>query len=96
MPNCLSLPLSVLQPLIMAHFGFENDMQSVLKLDMPITNAPMARWQRKANTAASANTSTLSPNKSATRSLSLSKTPNKTPGMSLFYLYDFWFSNSHV
>ncbi|MCI4391053.1 hypothetical protein PGIGA_G00129880 [Pangasianodon gigas] len=64
----------------MAHFGFENDVQSLLKLDMPITNAPMARWQRKASTSTSANTSTLSPSKSANRSVSMSKTPSKTPG----------------
>ncbi|XP_060762525.1 cell division cycle protein 20 homolog [Neoarius graeffei] len=65
----------------MAHFSFETDLQSVLKLDMPITNAPMARWQRKASTSTSANTSALSPsNKSLTQSLSISKTPSKTPG----------------
>ncbi|XP_048845721.1 cell division cycle protein 20 homolog [Brienomyrus brachyistius] len=61
----------------MAQFVFENDMHSLLKLDMPITNAPMARWQRKS---ASTNTSVLSPSKSMNRSLSKSKTPNKTPG----------------
>ncbi|KAL7841984.1 hypothetical protein SRHO_G00236730 [Serrasalmus rhombeus] len=64
----------------MSHFGFENDIHSVLKLDMPITNAPMARWQRKASTSASAHAGALSPNKSTNRSLSLSKTPSKTPG----------------
>ncbi|KAM9844608.1 cell division cycle protein 20 homolog [Aulostomus maculatus] len=62
----------------MAQFGFENDIHSILKLDMPITNAPMARWQRKAS---SSNTSGgLSPGKSANASLSSSKTPSKTPG----------------
>ncbi|KAK1790690.1 hypothetical protein P4O66_014556, partial [Electrophorus voltai] len=64
----------------MSHFGFENDIHSVLKLDMPITNAPMARWQRKASTSTSANTSALSPSKSSNRSISMSKTPSKTPG----------------
>ncbi|XP_064194191.1 cell division cycle protein 20 homolog [Anguilla rostrata] len=66
----------------MAQFMFENDMHSLLKLDMPITNAPMARWQRKASSSgsASANTSALSPGKSGNRSLSISKTPSKTPG----------------
>uniref|UniRef100_A0AAR2KUR7 CDC20/Fizzy WD40 domain-containing protein n=1 Tax=Pygocentrus nattereri TaxID=42514 RepID=A0AAR2KUR7_PYGNA len=64
----------------MSHFGFENDIHSVLKLDMPITNAPMARWQRKASTSTSAHAGALSPNKSTNRSLSLSKTPSKTPG----------------
>ncbi|XP_059201427.1 cell division cycle protein 20 homolog [Centropristis striata] len=61
----------------MAQFGFENDIHSILKLDMPITNAPMARWQRKAS---SSNTSGLSPGKSGNVSQSLSKTPSKTPG----------------
>ncbi|XP_070830752.1 cell division cycle protein 20 homolog isoform X1 [Chaetodon trifascialis] len=61
----------------MAQFGFENDIHSILKLDMPIINAPMARWQRKAS---STNTSGLSPGKAANVSLSSSKTPNKTPG----------------
>ncbi|KAL0966133.1 hypothetical protein UPYG_G00291320 [Umbra pygmaea] len=67
----------------MAQFGFDNDIHSILKLDMPITNAPMARWQRKASSSMStniANTSVLSPTKNGNRSLSLSKTPSKTPG----------------
>ncbi|KAL0200352.1 hypothetical protein M9458_003539, partial [Cirrhinus mrigala] len=63
----------------MSHFGFENDIHNVLRLDMPITNAPMARWQRKASTSSSSNTSSLTPNKSVNRSASLSKTPSKTP-----------------
>ncbi|XP_068427178.1 cell division cycle protein 20 homolog isoform X1 [Clinocottus analis] len=63
----------------MAQFGFENDIQSILKLDMPLTNAPMARWQRKASSSAS---SGLSPGKSANVPLSSSKTPSKTPGKS--------------
>lgn len=67
---------------IMSHFGFENDIHNVLRLDMPITNAPMARWQRKASTSNSTNTNSLSPNKSVNRSASLSKTPSKTPGKS--------------
>uniref|UniRef100_A0A4W5LZQ4 Cell division cycle 20 homolog n=1 Tax=Hucho hucho TaxID=62062 RepID=A0A4W5LZQ4_9TELE len=67
----------------MAQYGFEKDIHSILKLDMPITNAPMARWQRKASSSmstSSANTSALSPGKSANRSLSMSNTPSKTPG----------------
>ncbi|MBN3313277.1 CDC20 protein, partial [Atractosteus spatula] len=69
----------------MAHFEFENDLQNILKLDMPITNAPMARWQRKASSTSGAgqgslNSSSVSPGKSMSRSLSLSKTPAKTPG----------------
>lgn len=63
----------------MAQFGFENDIHSILKLDMPITNAPMARWQRKASSLNASGMSGLSPGKS-NMSLSSSKTPNKTPG----------------
>ncbi|XP_037644115.1 cell division cycle protein 20 homolog isoform X1 [Sebastes umbrosus] len=64
----------------MAQFGFENDIHSILKLDMPITNAPMARWQRKASSSSSSALNGLSPGKSANVSLSSSKTPSKTPG----------------
>ncbi|XP_054452297.1 cell division cycle protein 20 homolog isoform X1 [Anoplopoma fimbria] len=64
----------------MAQFGFENDIHSILKLDMPITNAPMARWQRKASSSNASASSGLSPGKSANVSLSSSKTPSKTPG----------------
>ncbi|KAF1383859.1 hypothetical protein PFLUV_G00136220 [Perca fluviatilis] len=64
----------------MAQFGFENDIHSILKLDMPITNAPMARWQRKASSSNSSALNGLSPGKSANVSLSSSKTPSKTPG----------------
>ncbi|KAG9462727.1 hypothetical protein GDO78_023246 [Eleutherodactylus coqui] len=72
----------------MAQFIFENDLNSILKLDTPITNAPLARWQRKAKevTCSSANTSmnstAPSPMKAANRSHSTSKTPTKTPGKS--------------
>ncbi|XP_073347533.1 cell division cycle protein 20 homolog [Pagrus major] len=64
----------------MAQFGFENDIHSILKLDMPITNAPMARWQRKASSSNTSALNGLSPGKSANSSLSSSKTPSKTPG----------------
>lgn len=64
----------------MAQFGFENDIHSILKLDMPITNGPMARWQRKASSSSSSALSGLSPAKSANVSLGSSKTPSKTPG----------------
>ncbi|KAM3866300.1 cell division cycle protein 20 homolog [Diretmus argenteus] len=63
----------------MAQFGFENDIHSILKLDMPITNAPMARWQRKASSSTTSAAGALSPGKSANVSLSTSKTPSKTP-----------------
>ncbi|PIO27354.1 hypothetical protein AB205_0016920 [Aquarana catesbeiana] len=73
----------------MAHFVFENDLNSILKLDAPITNAPPARWQRKAKEGncssanTSVNTSVLSPMKAANRSHSSSKTPSKTPVLTL-------------
>lgn len=64
----------------MAQFGFENDIHSILKLDMPITNAPMARWQRKVSSSNTLALNGLSPGKSANVSQSSSKTPSKTPG----------------
>uniref|UniRef100_A0A3P9N3Q3 Cell division cycle 20 homolog n=1 Tax=Poecilia reticulata TaxID=8081 RepID=A0A3P9N3Q3_POERE len=64
----------------MAQFGFENDITGILKLDMPITNAPIARWQRKASSSNTSGVNTLSPGKSGNISLSSSKTPTKTPG----------------
>uniref|UniRef100_A0A8C3G413 Cell division cycle 20 homolog n=1 Tax=Cyclopterus lumpus TaxID=8103 RepID=A0A8C3G413_CYCLU len=64
----------------MAQFGFENDIHSILKLDMPITNGPMARWQRKASSSSASSLNALSPGKSAGVSLGSSKTPSKTPG----------------
>nr|XP_015812424.2 cell division cycle protein 20 homolog [Nothobranchius furzeri] len=64
----------------MAQFGFENDIHSILKLDMPITNAPIARWQRKASSSTTPALGGLSPGRPANASLSSSKTPGKTPG----------------
>ncbi|XP_068604454.1 cell division cycle protein 20 homolog [Brachionichthys hirsutus] len=64
----------------MAHFGFENDIHSILRLDMPITNAPVARWQRKASSSSAPPLNSLSPGKSTNVSLNSSKTPSKTPG----------------
>jgi hypothetical protein len=32
---------------MMAHFGLENDLNSVIRMDAPITRAPLMRWQRK-------------------------------------------------
>ncbi|KAM4642845.1 cell division cycle protein 20 homolog [Discoglossus pictus] len=72
----------------MAQFVFESDLNSILKLDTPITNAPLARWQRKAKEAGSssgstsANSSMVSPMKASNKSYSSSKTPSKTPGKS--------------
>jgi len=81
--SCLVFSIRVtISVAVMSQFGFETDIHNVLRLDMPITNAPMARWQRKASTSSSTNTKSLSPNKSVNRSVSLSKTPCKTPGKS--------------
>lgn len=78
----------------MAQFVFENDLNSILKLDTPIvTGTAVARWQRKAKEGSSSscstslvstsmNTSTVSPMKTVNRSQSSSKTPSKTPGKS--------------
>ncbi len=35
---------------IMAHFGLENDVNSLICMDAPLARAPMMRWQRKMNT----------------------------------------------
>ncbi|XP_069795112.1 cell division cycle protein 20 homolog isoform X1 [Narcine bancroftii] len=74
----------------MSQFVFESDINNLLKLDAPITNGPLARWQRKAkenngvsgSLSTSANINGLSPMKIVNRSLSTSKlmTPSKTPG----------------
>ncbi|XP_068197130.1 cell division cycle protein 20 homolog [Antennarius striatus] len=52
----------------MAQFGFENDLQSILKLDAPITNVPTARWQRKSSSPDAPASDGLSPRKSVTAS----------------------------
>ena len=31
----------------MAHFGLENDLNSVIRMDAPLARAPLMRWQRK-------------------------------------------------
>ncbi|XP_002742040.1 cell division cycle protein 20 homolog [Saccoglossus kowalevskii] len=71
----------------MAHLSFENDINSLLKLDGP-TRGPAMRWQRKAAEASSCNTSMntstcCTPMKTSNRSFNNSmtvKTPtSKTP-----------------
>ncbi|XP_053572164.1 LOW QUALITY PROTEIN: cell division cycle protein 20 homolog [Bombina bombina] len=70
----------------MSQFVFETDLNSIIKLDAPITNAPLARWQRKAKEGGStsgntsANSSIISPMKASNRSYGPSKTPSKIPG----------------
>ncbi|XP_041658449.1 cell division cycle protein 20 homolog [Cheilinus undulatus] len=59
----------------MAH-GFENDIQRILKLDVPIRNA----CKRKASSSSTFAFNALTPGKPANASVGLSKTPNKTPG----------------
>uniref|UniRef100_A0A8C4N9P4 Cell division cycle 20 homolog n=1 Tax=Eptatretus burgeri TaxID=7764 RepID=A0A8C4N9P4_EPTBU len=69
----------------MAHFGLENDIKSLLQLDTPIANGPMARWQRKTHEATAPaqcsfnNTGGATPSRSSC-SLSLNRTPGATPG----------------
>ncbi|KPP71414.1 cell division cycle protein 20-like [Scleropages formosus] len=64
----------------MTHFGFESEVQNLLKLDMPVSSALTARYHRKGSSSSAATLGVLSPGKTGNRSLSLSKTPSKTPG----------------
>ncbi|KAF3699353.1 Cell division cycle protein 20 -like protein p55CDC [Channa argus] len=64
----------------MANFGFENDIHSILKLDLPVANGTILRWKRKTSSSNTSAVSGLSPGKSTNVSLSSSKTPSKTPG----------------
>lgn len=67
----------------MAHLVFEADLHGLLKLDTPIPNAPLARWQRKAKESGAPGPGAeagLSPMKPANRLPSGSKTPGRTPG----------------
>ncbi|OBS70870.1 hypothetical protein A6R68_00612, partial [Neotoma lepida] len=61
----------------MAQFVFESDLHSLLQLDTPIPNAPVARWQRKAKEATGP---APSPMRAANRSHSAGRTPGRTPG----------------
>lgn len=61
----------------MAQFVFESDLHSLLQLDAPIPNAPVARWQRKAKEATGP---APSPMRAANRSHSAGRTPGRTPG----------------
>ncbi|MBZ3883790.1 Cell division cycle protein 20-like protein [Sciurus carolinensis] len=63
----------------MAQFVFESDLHSLLQLDTPIPNAPLARWQRKAKEAAGP---APLPMRAANRSHSAGRTPGRTPGKS--------------
>ncbi|KAK3602235.1 hypothetical protein CHS0354_032875 [Potamilus streckersoni] len=63
----------------MSHFSFENVVSELTRLDAPIQNGPMMRWQRKALESAGRQTSSniavpLSPNQARS-----TKTPGKTP-----------------
>lgn len=61
----------------MAQFVFESDLHSLLQLDAPIPNAPVARWQRKAKETKGP---APSPMRAANRSHSAGRTPGRTPG----------------
>ncbi|XP_034559761.1 cell division cycle protein 20 homolog [Notolabrus celidotus] len=77
---CVFLKRSVEDVNNMAQFGSENDIHSILKLDMPIINVPTARWQRKTSSSITSALTALSPGRPATASPSTLKTPSKTPG----------------
>lgn len=70
---------SPLAPVVaaMAQFVFESDLHSLLQLDAPIPNAPVARWQRKAKETKGP---APSPMRAANRSHSAGRTPGRTPG----------------
>ncbi|XP_028820211.1 cell division cycle protein 20 homolog [Denticeps clupeoides] len=63
----------------MALFTFEKHVHNILKLNLAVSNSPVARWQRKTSTPTSAATDTgsLYPGISGNRSRSTSKTPGK-------------------
>lgn len=77
----------------MAHFDLENEVNSALRMDMPLTRGPLMRWQRREQCQNSSSfnislngsvSSTKTPSKCLNKSLNSgahSKTPNsKTPG----------------
>jgi len=41
------IELIVHVPVEMSHFGLENEVNSVIRMDAPFTRGPMMRWQRK-------------------------------------------------
>ncbi|XP_074642206.1 cell division cycle protein 20 homolog [Tubulanus polymorphus] len=75
----------------MAHFNFENDMSSLLKLDTPLTRGPMMRWQRKLHESSTNTSLNMSANNTSvgynlrspvkSNNMSVNKTPggSKTP-----------------
>ena len=75
----------------MSHFNFENDINSLLKMDAPLSKGPQMRWQRKMNESANAcnesglnvsanvSVSAKTPMKVLNKSASANKTPAKTP-----------------
>ncbi|KAH0505265.1 Cell division cycle protein 20-like protein [Microtus ochrogaster] len=63
----------------MAQFVFESDLHSLLQLDAPIPNAPVARWQRKVKETKGP---APSPMRAANKSHSAGRTPGRTPGKS--------------
>lgn len=71
----------------MSHFNFENELNSVLRMDGPITKGPGMRFERKAecnqsvNSSLNISTTAKTPMKNLNRSVNNPKTPSnaKTP-----------------
>lgn len=63
----------------MSHFNFENELNSVLRMDAPISKGPTMRWQRKADHPQDCNNVNISANSSlnASTTTATSKTPMK-------------------
>jgi len=68
----------------MSHFGLENEVNSVIRMDAPVTRGPQMRWQRKMtdsfNLSKSDSTINCSLNQSSSGSL---KTPMKPVNASI-------------
>ena len=70
----------------MSQFNFENELNSVLRMDAPISKGPSIRWQRKEDCNASVNsslnvsTTSKTPMKNVNRSVNNPKTPSTGSG----------------
>ena len=63
----------------MSHFGLENEVNSVIRMDAPFTRGPQMRWQRKMTDSLNLSKSDSAINCSLNQSSSgSSKTPMKT------------------
>lgn len=79
----------------MSHFNFENELNSVLRMDGPLTKGPSMRFERKAecnqsvNSSLNVSTTAKTPMKNLNRSVNNPKTPSnaKTPKSSSKFFY---------